>query len=231
MELELHIKMNENLYLRDPQETDLGKTILRHSADLIHEMGFENFTFKKLAEAAGTTEASVYRYFENKHKLLVYLTAWYWNWLRYRINFVINNITEPEEKLKRIIQLLASPVNDDNAITYINESKLHQIVVEQGLKAYLTKQVTEDNKQQLFKPYKDLCSHIGGIILECNADYKYPRSLASTLVEMAHLQTFFKDNLPSLTDFGGSQTEEQVILFLNDMANHCILKKPVVTDQ
>jgi hypothetical protein len=84
--------------------------------------------------------------------------------------------------------------------------------------------VTEDNKQQLFKPYKDLCSHIGSIILECNADYKYPRSLASTLVEMAHLQTFFKDNLPSLTDFGGSQSEEQVIIFLNDMANNCVLK-------
>lgn len=231
MELQLHIKMNENLFLRDPQETDLGKTILHHSVELIHQMGFENFTFKKLAESAGTTEASVYRYFENKHKLLVYLTAWYWNWLLYRINYVINNITNPEEKLKRIIQLLASPVNDDAAVSYINEGDLHKIVVEQGLKAYLTKQVTEDNKQQLFKPYKELCSHIGNIILECNPNYKYPRSLASTLVEMAHLQTFFKDNLPSLTDFGGSQTEEQVILFLNDMANNCILKNHVVANR
>ena len=231
MELQLHIKMNENLYLRDPQETEVGKTILHHSVELIHKMGFENFTFKKLAEAAGTTEATVYRYFENKHRLLIYLTAWYWNWLHYQINFAINNITEPGQKLKRIIQLLASPVKDDDTTSYINEGHLHQIVVEQGLKAYLTKQVTEDNKQQLFKPYKDLCGYIGNIILECNADYKYSRSLASTLVEMAHLQTFFKDNLPSLTDFGGSQNEEQVILFLNDLAENCIKIKQDIAEK
>lgn len=231
MELQFHIKMNENLYLRDPQETDLGKTILHHSVELIHEMGFENFTFKKLAETASTTEASVYRYFENKHRLLVYLAAWYWNWLHYQINFATNNITVPEQKLKRIIQLLASPVKDDDTTSYINEGNLHQIIVEHGLKAYLTKQVTEDNKQQLFKPYKDLCGHIGSIILECNATYKYPRSLASTLVEMAHLQTFFKDNLPSLTDFGGSQTEEQVIQFLNDMAKNCIKREQDIADK
>ncbi len=231
MELQFHIKMNENLYLRDPQDTELGKTILHNSVELIHAMGFENFTFKKLAEAAGTTEASVYRYFENKHKMLVYLAAWYWNWLQYQINFATNNISEPEQKLKRIIQLLATPVKDDDATLYINESHLHQVIVEHGLKAYLTKQVTEDNKQKLFKPYKDLCSHIGGIILECNANYKYPRSLASTLVEMAHLQTFFKDNLPSLTDFGGSQTQEQVIQFLNDMAESSIKKNQGITDK
>ena len=224
MELQLHIKMNENLYLRDPQETELGKSILKHSVILIHDIGFEEFTFKKLAEAAGTTEASVYRYFENKHRLLIYLAAWYWNWLHYQINFATNNITEPGQKLKRIIQLLATPVKDDDTTSYINESHLHQIVVEQGLKAYLTKQVTEDNRQQLFKPYKDLCGHIGGIILECNAGYKYPRSLASTLVEMAHLQTFFKDNLPSLTDFGGNKDEEKVVQFLEDLA-FCSLKK------
>lgn len=222
MELEFHIKMNENLYLRDPQETDLGKTILHHSVEQIHEMGFENFTFKKLAEAAGTTEASVYRYFENKHKMLVYIAAWYWNWLHYQINFATNNITEPSAKLRRVIQLLASPVKSKDASSYINKGHLHKVMVDHGLKAYLTKQVTEDNKQQLFKPYKDLCSHIGSIILECNGRYKYPRSLASTLVEMAHLQSFFKDNLPSLTDFGGSQSEEHVIQYLNDMAESCI---------
>lgn len=224
MEVQLHIKMNENLYLRNPQATELGKTILQHSIILVHKIGIEDFTFKKLADAADTTEASIYRYFENKHKLLIYLTAWYWNWLHYRINFVTNNIADPQKKLRLIVNLLAAPVQDDEAISYINESLLHQIVVEQGLKAYLTKQVTEDNKQQLFKPYKDLCGRIGNIFLECNPNYKYPRSLASTLIEMAHLQSFFKDNLPSLTDFANSKNESDIVAFLEELV-FCSLRK------
>lgn len=40
---------------------------------MIYKTGYEAFTFKKLAEDIGTTEAGIYRYFENKYKLLVYL--------------------------------------------------------------------------------------------------------------------------------------------------------------
>jgi hypothetical protein len=214
MEMHLQIKMNENLFLRDPQETELGKKLLYHSVLLIHDVGIENFYFKKLAEAAGTTEAGVYRYFENKQRLLIYLIAWYWNWLDYQISYITNNIRKPELKLKKIIHLLASPIKDDHSISYINESLLHQIVVEHGIKAYLTRQVTEDNQQHLFKPYKELCARIGGIMLECNPELKYPRSLSSSLIEMAHLQKFFKDNLPSLTDFPNSKDESSVVTYL-----------------
>jgi len=224
MEMNLQIRMNENLFLRDPQETELGKKILYHSILLIHEKGFEVFNFKKLAEAADITEAGVYRYFENKHRLLVYLVAWYWNWLDYQISYITNNIRKPDAKLKKIIRLLASPLKDDHSISYINESLLHQIVVEQGIKAYLTNHVTEDNKQHLFKPYKDLCARIGGIMLECNPELKYPRSLSSTLIEMAHLQKFFKYNLPSLTDFNNSKNESNIVAFLEDLV-FCNVKK------
>jgi AcrR family transcriptional regulator len=224
MEMNLQIRMNENLFLRDPQETELGKKILYHSILLIHEKGFEVFNFKKLAEAADITEAGVYRYFENKHRLLVYLVAWYWNWLDYQISYITNNIRKPDAKLKKIIRLLASPLKDDHSISHINESLLHQIVVEQGVKAYLTKHVTEDNKQHLFKPYKELCARIGGIMLECNPELKYPRSLSSTLIEMAHLQKFFKYNLPSLTDFNNSKNESNIVAFLEDLV-FCNVKK------
>ena len=70
MKLEVQIKMNESLFLRDPEQSELGKNIIKFSIELIQKNGFEAFTFKKLAEAIGTTEAGVYRYFENKHKLL-----------------------------------------------------------------------------------------------------------------------------------------------------------------
>lgn len=217
MKMQLQIQMNEALFIRNPEGSELGKNILQHSVQLIHTAGLEAFTFKKLAEEVGTTEAGIYRYFENKHKLLVYLTAWYWGWLEFQIGFHTNNIKNPTVRLKRVIKLLAASVEDDEQTSYINESLLHQIIIAEGSKAYLTKQVSEDNKQQFFKPYKDLCAVVANIILECNPKYKYPKSLATTIIEMAHFQTFFMNNLPSLTDFGRKQEESEVITFLNDL--------------
>lgn len=225
MKLHLQIIMNEALFLRNPEASELGKNILKHSVLLIHKTGFEAFTFKKLAEEIGTTEAGIYRYFENKHKLLVYITAWYWGWLEFQIQFQTNNIKSPSIKLKKVIHLLAHSVEDDDQTNYINESLLHEIIIAEGSKAYLTKQVGEDNKQQFFKPYKDLCAVIGNIILECNPKYKYPKSLASTIVEMAHLQNFFMNNLPSLTDFGSAKKEDELIEYLNDLVFNSLKKK------
>lgn len=217
MKVHFQIKMNEALFLRNPESSELGKKILKHSVQLINKNGLEAFTFKKLAEDIGTTEAGIYRYFENKHKLLVYLTAWYWGWLEFQIIFHTNNISNPMVKLEKIIQLLAKSVEYDERTGHIDESILHQIIITEGSKAYLTKQVGEDNKHQFFKPYKDLCAVIGHVILECNPTYKYPRSMASTIIEMAHFQNFFMNNLPSLTDFGERKEESEIIAFLNDL--------------
>ncbi len=217
MRLQLQIKMNESLFIRNPEQSELGKNIIQHSIQLIYKNGLEAFTFKKLAEDIGTTEAGIYRYFENKHKLLVYLTAWYWGWLEFQISYHTNNIKDPTVKLKRVIKLLASTVEDDQLTGYVNEGLLHQIVISEGSKAYLTKQVGEDNKLHFFKPYKDLCAVVGNIILECSPKYKYPKSLASTIIEMAHFQNFFMNNLPSLTDFGKTKEETEIISFLNDL--------------
>ena len=224
MKLQLQIKMNENLFIRNPEHTALGKNIIKHSIQLISQNGFEAFTFKKLADDIGTTEAGIYRYFENKHRLLLYNIAWYWSWVEYQISFQTNNIKNPVVKLKKVIKLLATTVEDDGKTIYVNECLLHKIVISEGSKAYLTRQVGEDNKNQFFKPYKDLCAVIGNIILECSSNYKYPKSLATTIIEMAHFQNFFMNNLPSLTDFGKNKAESEIILFLNDLVFSSIKK-------
>jgi len=216
--------MNEKLFLRNPEYTELGKKLIQHSINLIHKKGFEDFTFKKLAEDVGTTEASVYRYFENKHKLLIYITSWYWGWLEYRVSFTTNNITDPTVRLKKVIELLATTVEDDISTAHVNESILYQIIIAEGSKTYLTKHVTEDNKDQFFKPYKDLCALISEFILDFNPKYKYPHSLASTIIEMAHLQNFFMHHLPALTDFGKNKDESQVLSFLEDLVFKSIKK-------
>lgn len=225
MKMKLQIIMNDDLFLRDPEHTELGRNIVKYSIQYIHQFGFEAFTFKKLAEDIGTTEAGVYRYFENKHRLLTYITAWYWSWLEYQIVFQTNNVNDPVIKLKKVIKLLATAVQDDDQTSHVNEKLLHNIVISEGSKVYLTKQVGEDNKQQFFKPYKELCSVISAIILECSPKYKYPRSLATTIIEMAHLQNFFMNNLPSLTDFSKTKEDSDIIAFLNDLVFSSIKKR------
>jgi len=217
MDIQLQIKMNEKLFLRDPELSELGKKIIQDSIQLIYKNGFEAFTFKKLAVDIGSTEAGIYRYFENKHRLLIYLTAWYWSWLEYQVTFHTNNIHDPVVKLKMVIKLLATTLEDSVSTPHVDKNILHQIIITEGTKAYLTKRVSEDNKDQLFKPYKDLCAIIGNMILECSPNYLYPKSLASTIIEMAHFQNFFMKNLPSLTDFADNKDEAEIVRFLEDL--------------
>lgn len=217
MDLQLQIKMNPDLYLRDPESSKLGKSIIQQSIKLIGELGFEDFTFKKLAAEVSTTEASVYRYFENKHKLLNYLTSWFWTWLEYQVIFHTNNINDPKTKIDTVIRLITFQVEDKFLLEHINKDMLYQIVVAEGSKAYLTKHVAEDNKSMFFKPYKDLCHRIAEIFLEYNGSYKYPHSLASTLMETTYHQIFFKDYLPKLTDFGKTKGQEELIHYLNHL--------------
>ncbi|WP_420150432.1 TetR/AcrR family transcriptional regulator [Spirosoma sp.] len=208
MEYSVHVRMNERLFLRNPEGSELGRRIVRQGILLFNEIGFEDATFKKLAERIGTKEASIYRYFENKHRLLVYLVTWYWQWLDFQLIFRTNNLIDPREKLERLLRLillidLGTPLAND-----IDLRALHNIVIHESSKAYLTHHVTEDNRQQLFKPYKDLCGRIADLILEYRPNYPYAQSRASSLIETAHYQAFFMQNLPSLTDFGVTDPDQ-----------------------
>ncbi|MFD1141798.1 TetR/AcrR family transcriptional regulator [Larkinella insperata] len=209
MEYTVRVRMNEKLFLRDPESSELGRRIIRQSIRLIADIGFEDMTFRKLAERIGTTEASIYRYFENKHRLLVYLVAWYWQWLEYQVLFQTNNLRDAREKLERVLRLLLLKdyTELETSPDAIDIKALYSIVIQESSKAYLTHHVTEDNKEQLFKPYKDLCGRIAGIIHEYCPNYPYAQSRASSLIETAHYQAFFMQYLPSLTDLG-TDTEQ-----------------------
>lgn len=215
--------MNEKLFLRDPYESALGKKIVKEGLALIIKLGFEAFTFKKLAQSIQTTEAGIYRYFENKHRLLIYLINWYWSLLEYKVLFSINNIKDPELKLRTVIRLLVTepmPAKSD----FIAEDQAYKLVMYEGSKAYLTRNVTKDNKDRLFKPYKDLCGRLAGIIKEYNPRFPYPISMASTLLEMSHSQKFFMTNLPSLTDTG-IEKDEDIIKFLEELTFRTLKNK------
>jgi len=196
----LSFQLNSNLYLRDPQSTQLGQNIIQSSIKLIDNAGFEDFTFKKLGTEMGSPEASVYRYFENKHRILLYLIDWYWTWLEYRIDFHSQNIRSPIQRLQNCINLLVEEKTVDPQIPFVDEHKLQRIVNTEFEKTYLTRQVDTDNKEGLLLPYKSLCQKIAGIIKEINPRYPFPHSLVSTVLLSANHQMYYAQHLPSLTD-------------------------------
>lgn len=218
MSFNVQIQPNEKLFVRDPVQTEVGRSIIKQGAVLIEKLGFEDFTLKKLAIKLKTNESSIYRYFANKHRLLLYLVNWYWQWIEYLVTVHTKNIPDPYKKIDIIVDILLTKLPDDSAgAVDFDKSILNQLVIKEGSKAYLTSHVSEDNKHQLFKSYKDLCARIAAIFLEVNPNYKYSRSLTSTVVEMAHHQYFFMHHLPRLTDFGDTKDESEIIKFLKEL--------------
>ncbi len=194
------ISVNEKLYIKNPETSELGKKIIQESILSIYEMGFENFTFKKLGEKIGSNESSIYRYFESKHKLLVYLSSWYWGWMEYRLVFETNNINNPMDKLKKAITIVTEKIEDDNQTEHINEAVLNKIIIAEFTKTFYTKEVDEENKEGFFLVYKRVINRIIEMIQEVNPEYLFAKSLASSIVEGSLHQHFLKDHLKTITN-------------------------------
>ncbi|NAS29530.1 TetR family transcriptional regulator [Flavobacteriaceae bacterium R38] len=203
---ELKIKVNEKIYLKDPESSDLGKKVIENSISMIYELGFENFTFKKLGEKIGSNESSIYRYFENKHKLLLYLTSWYWGWVEYKLVFATHSISDPELKLKVALEMVTKTTEKDSTFSHINEVLLNKIIISEYSKSYLTKEVDSENKEGFFAIYKRLINRLSEMVSELNPDYPYAKSLMSTVVEGALHQHFLKEHFNSITDCDASLT-------------------------
>jgi len=218
--MQITIKVNEKIYIKNPDTSELGKKIISNSILLIDEIGFEMFTFNKLGKKIGSPESTIYRYFENKHKLLLYLTSWYWCWLEYRLVFAINNITSSEQKLKRAIEILTETIQEDSSYSHINEIILNRIVISDSSKTYFTKEVDAKNKEGVFAVYKRLVQRVADIVMDINPNFEYPHMLISTVIEGAHQQRHFAEHLPSLTDV--KKDKENITNFFTQMVFNTI---------
>lgn len=198
--LQVHITINPDLYSKNPESSELGRRIVSNSIEMINELGFESFTFKKLGKRIGSNESSIYRYFESKHMLLVYLISWYWSWIEYKLVFATHNIKSPKTKLEEAVNILTKQVTIDNSFSYINEIILNRIIIAESSKAYHTKEVDSENEKGYFKTYKRVVQRVSSIVLENKPDFEFPHMLISTIIEGAHQQRYFSQHLPSLTD-------------------------------
>lgn len=198
------ISVNDKLYVKNPETSDLGKKIIEQSILLIDEIGFENFTFKKLGEKINSNESSIYRYFESKHKLMLYLSSWYWSWIEYKLAFATTNVSNPMERLKKGITIVTEKIEDDSTTLHINESILNKIIIQEFTKTLLTKEVDEENKEGFFLVYKRVINRIIEMITEVNPNYSFAKSLASSIVEGALHQHFLKEHLKTITNCNSS---------------------------
>jgi AcrR family transcriptional regulator len=194
------ISVNNKLYVKNPETSELGKKIIEQSILLIDEIGFENFTFKKLGEKINSNESSIYRYFESKHKLMLYLSSWYWAWIEYRLVFSTNNINDKFEKLKKAILIVTETIEDDSKTEHINEAVLNKIIIEEFTKTFHSKQVDEENKEGFFLIYKQVNYRIEKMILDINPDYPFAKSLVSSIIEGSLHQHFLKNHLKTITN-------------------------------
>lgn len=196
----LHIKVNSSIYVKDPESSILGKKIIQESILLINEIGFDEFTFKKLGERIGSNESSIYRYFENKHKLIAYLASWYWSWIEYRLVFATQNMENKEERLKKAIEIVTEKIEDDSNTEHINEAILNKIIIEEFTKSLHTKAINEENKDGYFLIYKRIINRICKMVEDINPNYPFIKSLISTVIEGALHQHFLQEHMQSITN-------------------------------
>lgn len=196
----LKISVPDKIFIKDPETSELGKRIIERSIILINEIGFESFTFKKLGTKIGSNESSIYRYFESKHKLLLYLSSWYWAWLEYQLVIETFSISNPFNKLEKAVTIATRIIEDDNNFSHINETLLYRIIVNESSKSFLTKEVDTENKEGYFEVYKRVIIRISEMILDVKKEYPYALSLASTIIEGGLYQHFLNEHFLSITN-------------------------------
>jgi AcrR family transcriptional regulator len=210
------VQVNKEFFVKDPSSTELGKNILNNGLLLLSELGLEDFTFKKLAQKIGTTESTIYRYFENKNQLLFYLFNYYWSWMEYQLNLAITNIENSKLKLSRAIKLITKTIENDSDSSYLDLERLQEVIILESSKTFLSKKVDLENKMGYFHQYKQFVDHLSKLVLEINADYPYSHALMSTIIESSFHQRFFAEHLPKLTDKVSS--DENLEDFFNQLA-------------
>jgi len=220
--IRIQIQVDEKLYLKDPNSSDMGRRIIEQGIQLMDEIGFEAFTLRKLADRAGTTEPTIYRYFRSKQRLLLYLISWYWSWMEYRVYLSTSNVSAPDERLRNALRELTQPIQADDVTPHIDEGALYRVVVAESSKVYLNKLVDEENREGLFRSYKRLCRRVADMISAVNPAYAYPVALVSTVVQSSHLQKYFAEHLPSLTEVKQVEVGGSTTTFLTEMVFRAI---------
>jgi AcrR family transcriptional regulator len=205
-----HLRPAPALCLKDPESSDVGRALLSHGLDLMLELGLEAFTFRKLALRVGTSEVTTYKYFANKQRLLQYYFQLYWLWLRQAGAQEVERSSDPREVLAHVVEVLCGVWPRRLPPLQLDPAGLRKLVIAEGMKSYLHKNVDDDNARRLFHPYKELSAFVASRLVACRADVPWPHSFATTVIEMAHSLPFLMEHLPSLTELSSRKDLKQL---------------------
>ena len=130
---------------------------------------------------------------------LVFVCNLYWQWLEEAIRDLSYAKLSHYQRLEKAIELIVSPTKNGKEYD-LPLNALINVIVDEGPKVYLTKDVDEENRQGVYLAYKTLCSTLAQFMLNVNPSYPFSHSMATTIIEAAHDQKFFSTHLPRLTD-------------------------------
>lgn len=219
----VHLRPDDALFLKDPESSELGRSMLSEGLVLMNTLGLESFTFRKLAARMGSTEVSLYKYFPNKQRLLQYYYQLYWLWLRQLCGRHAEMARDPREALTAAMEAICGVWPKELPPLQLDPWELRRLVIDEGMKSYMHKHVDEDNAHRLFAPYKSLSAFLAELLVACRKDVPLPRSFATTMIEMAHSLPFAMDHLPSLTELSARKN-------LKPLAQHLVQRTMTYLD-
>jgi AcrR family transcriptional regulator len=212
--LSAHVSMvfDKRLYSKDPMSSSLGQELIKKSVEMIYQDGLEQFTFKKLANALGSTESTMYRYFHNKHQLAMYLASWHWSQMEWRIAFATANIADPHVRIHNTIRELCLWVKDTPPARHLNELKLQRILITEGLRGFIPQECSKNDKEGYFAAYTLLCDRVANIFKASLKSCAQPHALAALTIEAIHHQMYLQLHLPHLTELRNKENQLQTFV-------------------
>jgi AcrR family transcriptional regulator len=159
----------------------------------------EYLLHKVLSFRVGCTEAAIYRYFENKNKLLLYFINWYWGWLEHNLVYGTANLKNPEGKLKMAITLLVEgPMYKENF--YLNINALRKVVFEESTKSFMNQELKKQRNGRMMHQYYDFSYRLKDLIILYKPDYPFPKALISTFIWSSILNNFNQEYMIDLIE-------------------------------
>ncbi|MFN8332881.1 MAG: hypothetical protein U0T81_16985 [Saprospiraceae bacterium] len=83
--------------------------------------------------------------------MLLYILNWYWCYMEYLLMYRLVNISDIKARLEIVLELLTSELPESSGHLDYNLQLLNHIVIAESSKVYLIKEVSEINKNEVFK--------------------------------------------------------------------------------
>lgn len=180
------LQVSDTFYLRNPHTTALGKKMIARAITIIDEIGYSQFTFKKLALSINSVEASIYRYFENKEHMLFYLVATYWTATNFRVKFFTQMLRSHEERVYTTIDVLTGIQSAAVPGLDFNQYEALQRIARKNYFYALTILRNKENgevlERELFKVSKEIQDHLEASIRKLAPSFQYSALMADTIM-------------------------------------------------